>query len=474
VGRHSRGDGWGPGVIPTSLIDIAEAVGGQLVSVADPTAVVVHVCSDTRDVIPGSLFVALEGTRVDGHDFAEAAVASGAVAVLGSRPSGSPMIVVPDVLVALGQLARFHIDRLTDTTVIGVTGSVGKTTAKDLIASVLETDGPTISPPGSFNNELGLPLTVLSADQDTRYLVLEMGARGLGHIEYLCSIAPPDLGVELVVGTAHLSEFGSRAAIANAKAELVRALPPGGTAVLNADDALVQKMAGETSAAVTWFGQSHGAQVSAEGLSFDTLDRARFTLRTPAGSALVEMQFVGGHAVPNALAAAAVGWSLGMDTDAIATALSSATPRSKWRMEVTERSDGLIVINDAYNASPEAVRAALKSLKQIAGNRRSWAVLGEMLELGDQSGAEHDAIGRLVVRLDVQRLVVVGEGAKPMHLAAGLEGSWGRESMFVPDVAGAMAILHEEVRPDDVVLVKASRAAGLEVVAAELLGGDVE
>jgi UDP-N-acetylmuramoyl-tripeptide--D-alanyl-D-alanine ligase len=326
-------------VIPTSLIEIAEAVGGQLVSVADPTAVVVHVCSDTRDVIPGSLFVALEGTRVDGHDFAEAAVAAGAVAVLGSRPSGSPMIVVPDVLVALGQLARFHIDRLTDTTVIGVTGSVGKTTAKDLIASVLETDGPTISPPGSFNNELGLPLTVLSADQDTRYLVLEMGARGLGHIEYLCSIAPPDVGVELVVGTAHLSEFGSRAAIANAKAELVRALPPGGTAVLNADDALVQKMAGETAAAVTWFGQGPGAQVSAEGLSFDALDRARFTLRTPVGSKLVEMQFVGGHAVPNALAAAAVGWSLGMDTDAIATALSSATPRSRWRMEPTQLGD---------------------------------------------------------------------------------------------------------------------------------------
>jgi UDP-N-acetylmuramoyl-tripeptide--D-alanyl-D-alanine ligase len=432
----------------------------------------VHVCSDSRDVSPGSLFVALAGTRVNGHDFAEIAAQAGAVAVLGTRPTEAPTIVVPDVLLALGQLARFHVDRLTETTVVGVTGSVGKTTAKDLIASVLETAGPTISPPGSFNNELGLPLTVLSADRETRFLVLEMGARGVGHIEYLCSIAPPDVGVELVVGSAHLSEFGSRAAIADAKSELVRALPVGGTAVLNADDALVRQMATSTRAKVAWFGQSGEAQVRADELTFDHLDRARFILQTPEGAAPVELQYVGGHAVPNALAAAAVAWSLEVPAERIAAALSAALPRSRWRMEVTERQDGLIVINDAYNASPEAVRAALKSLKQIAGSRRCWAVLGEMRELGESSAAEHDAIGRLVVRLDVQRLVVVGEGARPMHLAAGLEGSWGRESMFVPDVAGALAILRAELRPDDVILVKASRAAGLEVVAAELLGGD--
>ncbi|MCZ3386236.1 MAG: UDP-N-acetylmuramoyl-tripeptide--D-alanyl-D-alanine ligase [Actinomycetia bacterium] len=464
-------------MIRTSLAVIAAAVDGRLVNVAevnvaDPASAVTHVCSDTRDVTPGSLFVALAGTRVDGHDFAAAAVRAGAVAVLGSRPTDAPTIVVPDVLLAHGQLARFHADRLTETTVIAVTGSVGKTTAKDLIAAVLETDGPTISPPGSFNNELGLPLTVLSADDTTRYLVLEMGARGLGHIDYLCSVAPPDVGVELAVGTAHVSEFGSRSAIADAKAELVRALPASGTAVLNADDPLVRSMAAETAAAITWFGLGE-AQIQAEDVTSDHLDRARFILRTPDGSAPVSLQLVGGHAVPNALAAAAVAWSVGIGTRAIAAALSAATPRSKWRMEVTERSDGLIVINDAYNASPEAVKAALKSLKQIAGDRRSWAVLGEMRELGESSVAEHDAIGRLVVRLDVQRLVVVGEGARPMHLAAGLEGSWGRESMFVADVAGAMAILRDELRPDDVVLVKASRAAGLEVVAAELLSGDV-
>ncbi|HUV48957.1 MAG TPA: UDP-N-acetylmuramoyl-tripeptide--D-alanyl-D-alanine ligase [Actinomycetes bacterium] len=459
-------------MIPTTLADVADAAGGRLVDAADDSLEVVGVESDSRKVGPGSLFVALEGTRVDGHDFASRAVAAGALAVLGTRPTGVPTIVVTDVLAALGALARFHVDRLADTTVVAITGSVGKTTAKDLIAAVLEADGPTISPPGSFNNELGLPLTVLSATPDTRYLVLEMGARGRGHIDYLCSIAPPHIGVELMVGTAHLSEFGSREAIADAKAELVRALPETGTAILNADDDLVRDMANQTPAPVLWFGRHPGSQVSADNIEYDALDRASFTLTTPRGKAPVSLMLVGGHAVPNALAAAAVGSAVGMDTAAIGDALSAAAPRSRWRMEITERADGLVVINDAYNASPESMRAALKSLKNIAGKRRSWAVLGEMLELGESSMAEHDAIGRLVVRLDVQRLVVVGEGARPMHLAAGLEGSWGQESVFVPDVESAVALLCDEVRPDDVVLVKASRAAGLEAVAARLLDGE--
>jgi UDP-N-acetylmuramoyl-tripeptide--D-alanyl-D-alanine ligase len=460
-------------MIPTSLREVALVIGGQLVDVPDPDAQISHVCSDTREVAQGSLFVALEGTRVDGHDFASVACSAGAVAVLGARPTGVPTIVVDDVLVALGQLARFHIDRLPATTVIAITGSMGKTTAKDLTAAVLETAGQTISPPGSFNNELGLPLTVLSADHQTRYLVLEMGARGPGHIDYLCSVAPPSIGVELAVGTAHVSEFGSREAIAAAKAELVRALPESGVAVLNADDPLVRAMADETDASVTWFGSGVDAQVRATNVTADERDRAAFTLVTPEGSADVALQLVGSHAVPNALAAAAVGWSVGMSAESVGSALSQASPRSRWRMEVNERTDGLVVINDAYNASPESVRAALKSLKHIADGRRCWAVLGEMRELGDRSQAEHDAIGRLVVRLDVQRLVVVGEGARPMHLAAGLEGSWGQESMFVPDVAAALALLRAEVRPDDVVLVKASRAAGLEVLATELLDGAV-
>jgi UDP-N-acetylmuramoyl-tripeptide--D-alanyl-D-alanine ligase len=354
-------------------------------------------------------------------------------------------------------------------TVIAITGSVGKTTAKDMTADVLAGSGPTVSPPGSFNNELGLPLTVLEADESTRFLVLEMGARGKGHIAHLCGVAPPSIGVELGVGTAHIGEFGSQEAIADSKAELVESLPADGTAILNADDGQVTAMAARTAAPVLWFGLSAPAQVAAATISPDARDRAAFDLVTPHGSAPVQLRYVGAHAVPNALAAAAVGVAVGLQASEIAESLSAAQPRSRWRMEVVERSDGLIVINDAYNASPESVRAALKSLKQIAKGRRCWAVLGEMRELGDLSVAEHDAIGRLVVRLDVQRLVVVGEAARPMHQAAGLEGSWGQESMFVPDAESAISLLREQVRADDVILVKASRAAGLDAIATALL-----
>lgn len=455
-------------MIPTSLPEAALAVDGSLVA-GEPGEFITSVTSDSRAVEPGALFVALVGEHSDGHDFAAAAFTAGAVAVLGTRPTAGPTIVVDDVLIALGRLARHHVERLTGLTVVAITGSVGKTTAKDLTADVLAADGITVSPPGSFNNELGLPLTVLQADASTRYLVLEMGARSKGHIAYLCSVAPPNIGVELGVGTAHIGEFGSREAIAESKAELVEALTSEGTAILNRDDELVVDMADHTSASVVWFGQSAHAQVRAVEVTPDERDRAAFTLQVPGDHAQVQLQYVGSHAVPNALAAAAVGVAVGMGAQAIGLALSHATPRSRWRMEVTERADGVLVINDAYNASPEAVKAALKSLKQIAQGRRCWAVLGEMRELGEQSRAEHDAIGRLAVRLDVQRLVVVGEAARPIHQAAGLEGSWGQESMFVSDVSAAVALLHEQLLPGDVVLVKASRAAGLEFVVNELL-----
>ena len=451
-----------------TLGEVASAAGGRLVG-GDPSTVVTAVVSDSRSVSTGALFIALVGERADGHDFAVAAVEDGAVAVLGTRVTEAPTVVVTDVLQALGRLARFHVDRLPHLTVVGITGSVGKTTAKDLTAAVLEAAGPTVSPPGSFNNELGLPLTALQATADTRFLILEMGARGRGHIRYLCEVAPPAIGVELGVGAAHLGEFGSIQAIADSKAELVEALPASGTAILNRDDHLVAGMAQRTKATPLWFGHTGGSDVTARDVRTDRLDRAAFMLHTAHGSAPVELQYVGAHAVSNALAAAAVALAAGVDTASIAKALTLAAPRSRWRMEVTERPDGLVVINDAYNASPESMRAALKSLKTIAAGRRCWAVLGEMRELGDRSVAEHDAIGRLAVRLDVQRLVVVGEGARPIHQAAGLEGSWGQESMFVPDVEGALALLRAEVRSDDVVLMKASRVVGLEVVASELL-----
>jgi UDP-N-acetylmuramoyl-tripeptide--D-alanyl-D-alanine ligase len=462
-------------VIALSLAEIAAATGGT-VDGADPGLLVEGpVVVDSREVSAGALFVAVPGERVDGHDFAAAAVERGARAVLATRPVGVPAVVAPDTVEALGALAGVVVRRLTaqhDLLVVGVTGSQGKTSTKDLIAAVLETHGTTIAPPGSFNNEIGLPLTALRAEPATRYLVMEMGARGLGHIRYLCEIAPPRIGVVLNVGVAHVGEFGSREVIAQAKGELVEALPADGTAVLNADDPLVAAMASRTAARVLTFGLRPDADVHAADVSLDPEGRPRFTLRTPDGTAPVALGLHGLHHVANALAAAAVAAVAGMPATAIAAALSAATPRSRWRMEVTTRPDGVTVVNDAYNANPDSMRAALEALVAIAGPRRSWAVLGEMRELGESSAAEHEAVGRLVADMDITRLVVVGDGARATHAGAVAARTWTPGStapVFVDDVAGAAELLSRELAPEDVVLVKASRAAGLEKVAAALL-----
>jgi UDP-N-acetylmuramoyl-tripeptide--D-alanyl-D-alanine ligase len=455
-------------LISATVAEVAAAVGGSLTDGATGVKRITDVTSDSRLVTPGSLFVALEGTRVDGHDFAAAAISSGAVAVLAAHPIGAPAIVVDDVIWALGRLARFQADQLAHVTVVAITGSVGKTTTKDLLAHLLSRMGPTVAPPGSFNNELGLPLTVLAADDATRYLILEMGARAEGNIAYLCEVAPPTIGVELGVGSAHLGEFGTRDSIARAKAELVAALPHGGVAVLNADDQRVAAMAALTPARVVTFGSSAGAEVHSDGMELDDRDRPSFNLVTPDGSARVKMQLSGSHLVTNALAAATVAWVLGMRTDEVAAGLSSARPESKWRMEIVERPDGVTIVNDAYNASPESMQAALKSVQHMAQGRRTWAILGEMRELGADSAAEHEAIGRLAVRLEFKRLVVVGEQARPMYTAALAEGSVGEEPVFTPDVESASELVLSEIRAGDIVLVKASRAVGLERVATAL------
>ena len=457
-------------MIDLTLAEVAAAVGGVLADATDPDAMVTGpVTVDSRRVVPGGLFVAVAGEHHDGHDFAASAVASGAVAVLAARPVGVPAVVVDDVVAGLGRLAGAVRRRLPGLHVVGITGSSGKTSTKDLLAQLLERLGPTVAPPGNYNNEIGLPLTVLAADPTTRFLVLEMGARGLGHIRELTDIAVPDVGVVLNVGTAHVGEFGSQAAIAAAKGELVEALPERGLAVLNADDPLVRPMAGRTAARVVRYGESDAADVRAVDVALDERGRPRFELVSAAGRAVVAMRLVGEHQVSNALAAAAVALDAGAPLDAVAEALTEAEPRSRWRMEVVERPDGVTVVNDAYNANPESVRAALKALVALAGDRRSWAVLGEMGELGAEHIAAHDTIGRLAVRLNVDKLLVVGAGAKAMHLGAGMEGSWDDESVFVTDVDAAVALLREQLRPGDVVLVKASRAAGLERVAAALL-----
>ncbi|MFJ6630289.1 UDP-N-acetylmuramoyl-tripeptide--D-alanyl-D-alanine ligase [Streptomyces sp. NPDC091376] len=467
-------------MIALSLAEIAEIVGGRPYDIPDPSVCVTGpVVRDSREIESGSLFAAFVGERVDGHDYAADVVAAGAVAVLASRPVGVPAIVVDDVRAALGALARAVVERL-GATLVALTGSAGKTSTKDLIAQVLQRKAPTVWTPGSLNNEIGLPLTALSATEETRFLVLEMGARGIGHIRYLAGLTPPRVGVVLNVGTAHIGEFGGREQIAEAKGELVESLPAaeeGGVAVLNADDPLVRAMASRTKARLVFFGESDEADVRAENVRLMPSGQPAFRLRTPSGCSDVTLRLYGEHHVSNALAAAAVAHELGMSVDEIATALSEAGTLSRWRMEVTERTDGVTVVNDAYNANPESMRAALRALAAMgaaaqAAGGRTWAVLGPMAELGGESLAEHDAVGRLAVRLNVSKLVAVGgREASWLQLGAYNEGSWGEESVHVSDTQAAVELLRRELRPGDVVLVKASRSAGLERIAEALLAG---
>ncbi|MEV8306000.1 UDP-N-acetylmuramoyl-tripeptide--D-alanyl-D-alanine ligase [Streptomyces flavidovirens] len=460
-------------MIALSLAEIAGITGGQSHDIPDSGLKVTGpVVIDSREVRPGSLFAAFAGERVDGHDYAEQAVASGATAVLATRPVGVPAIVVDNVTEALGALARAVVERL-GTKVVALTGSAGKTSTKDLIAQLLERKAPTVWTPGSLNNEIGLPLTALRATEETEHLVLEMGARGIGHIRYLTELTPPHIGLVLNVGTAHIGEFGGREQIAEAKGEMVEALPSadaGGVAVLNADDQLVRAMASRTKARVLLFGEAAEADVRAENVRLTGNGQPAFSLHTPTGCSDVTMRLYGEHHVSNALAAAAVAHELGMSVDEIATALSEAGTLSRWRMEVTERPDGVTVVNDAYNANPESMRAALRALAAMGTGRRTWAVLGQMAELGDDSLAEHDAVGRLAVRLNVSKLVAVGgREAAWLQLGAYNEGSWGEESVHVSDAQAAVDLLRSELRPGDVVLVKASRSVGLERVAQALL-----
>ncbi|MGW1068479.1 UDP-N-acetylmuramoyl-tripeptide--D-alanyl-D-alanine ligase [Streptomyces aureus] len=462
-------------MIALSLAEIAAVVGGQTYDIPDPELQVTGpVVRDSREVESGSLFVAFVGERVDGHDYAEAVIEAGAAAVLASRPVGVPAVVVDDVQTALGALARHVVERL-GATLVALTGSAGKTSTKDLIAQVLGSKAPTVFTPGSLNNEIGLPLTALSATEETKFLVLEMGARGIGHIRYLTELTPPRIGLVLNVGTAHIGEFGGREQIAQAKGELVESLPEDGAAILNADDPLVRAMASRTKARVILFGESGEADVRAENVRLTESGQPSFSLRTPSGCSDVTMRLYGEHHVSNALAAAAVAHELGMSADEIARALSEAGSLSRWRMEVTERPDGVTVVNDAYNANPESMRAALRALAAMGKGRRTWAVLGQMAELGDEALAEHDAVGRLAVRLNVGKLVAVGgREASWLQLGAYNEGSWGEESVHVSDAQAAVDLLRSELRPGDVVLVKASRSVGLERVALALLADGTE
>jgi UDP-N-acetylmuramoyl-tripeptide--D-alanyl-D-alanine ligase len=498
-------------MIDLTVARIAEIVGGTLADISPQAAAERHVTGtvefDSRAVGPGGLFLALPGARSDGHDHAASAVAAGAAAVLAARPVGVPAIVVspepsqnaasragvlehdPDgsgaaVLAALARLAAAVAAELVagGLRIIGITGSSGKTSTKDLVAAVLSPLGEVVAPPGSFNNELGHPWTVLRATRSTDFLVLEMSARHPGNIAELAAIAPPAIGVVLNVGTAHLGEFGSREAIARTKAELPQAVPSSGVVILNADDPAVAAMADATKltgARVVRVSRTGPSDIWAGPVTLDELARPTFTLRVRgharADSVEVSLGVYGDHQVSNALCAAAVALECGAGIEQVAASLAGTGPVSRHRMQVTTRADGVTVIDDAYNANPDSMRAGLQALAWIAQGsaakptekRRSWAVLGEMAELGEDAITEHDRIGRLAVRLDVSRLVVVGSGRSmsAMHHGAVMEGSWGAEAVSVADGDAALALLRAELRPGDVVLVKASNAAGLGALA---------
>jgi UDP-N-acetylmuramoyl-tripeptide--D-alanyl-D-alanine ligase len=459
-------------VIALRLSEIAQITGGEMfpaVTVTGPAAadplVDGPVVTDSREAADGSLYVARIGEERDGHQFVGAARSQGAVAALTSHPVADlPSVVVRDVQAAFVSLAHALAVRNVKAVVIGITGSSGKTSTKDLLWSVLQRQGETVANIGSLNSEVGVPLTICRITPTTAYLVLEMGSRGIGHIKYLTAVAQPQIGVVLNVGTAHVGEFGSREAIGIAKAELVQALPATGFAVLNADDPIVWAMASQTRAHVIGVGESAEAAVRALDISLDHQGCPSFTLATDQGSVAVVLRLHGEHQVGNALAVAAVALSVGMSLAEVAAALGDARPLSRWRMEVRERADGVTIINDAYNANPDSMRAALKALSAMSHGRRTWAVLGEMRELGHESAGEHDALGRLAIRLGVSRLVAVGEGTEPIDSGARDEGAGDpgeQESTWVPDIGAAYELLRTHLAPGDVVLVKSSRDAGL-------------
>ncbi len=495
-------------MIALTAAEIADITNGRLA--ADPGITPDSVVTDSREATAGSLYVAKPGENADGHDFVGAAFDRGAVLALVEREvadaagTNYPAVVVEDAVLAMGALAAESVRRIRASraaagaafTVIGITGSAGKTTTKDLLAGIFAAagaEGATVAPQGSYNGEIGVPLTVFKADFDTRFLVIEMGATGIGHIQYLADMVRPEIGVVLGVGSAHAGEFGGVENIAVAKGELVEALPAGGTAVLNLDDSRVAAMAARTRARVLGYtsraagmGQGTSVQadvaqanvVRAEGVELNAEGHPEFDLylpadraphgETPQGSTPhgetryhVAAKLIGAHHMANLLAAAAAAHAAGIPGAQIAASLSAQAAASRWRMERTERPDGVTVINDAYNANPESMRAALRTLAELGQGRRTWAVLGAMLELGPDSIREHIAVGTQVVRLNISRLVVVGREARSLYVSAVNEGSWGDECVFAETADEAYELLQAELQPGDLVLFKSSNGIGL-------------
>jgi UDP-N-acetylmuramoyl-tripeptide--D-alanyl-D-alanine ligase len=453
---------------PRTLGELAAAAGGAP-DRAPADAVVTRVVADSRGELDGALFVALAGERTDGHDHVDQAIAGGAVAALVSRPGpfAGPVIRVADTADALRALAASERAAF-EGPVVGITGSTGKTCTKDFTAAVLASRFKVHASERSFNTEVGVPLTILNAPAGAEALVLEMGSRGIGHIATLCETARPTVGVVTNVGPAHLGMFGSLENVARAKGELVEALAAGGVAVLNADDPAVSGFAARTAARVVTFGVGPGAEVRGLDVALDPDARAAFVLHSGGEEAGLELAVPGEHMVSNALAAAATGLALGLSVAECAAALKGATV-SDWRMEVHDRPDGVRILNDAYNANPASMAAALKAARWMSRGRRCVAVLGEMAELGDAATEEHDRLGDLVARLGIEELVTVGEVGRVIARGAVREGIEPEHVRECADAAEALAAVRELLRPGDVVVVKASRVAGLERVALGLL-----
>lgn len=442
---------------------IAEAVSGRVVG--NDVPVTGPVVTDSREAQAGSLYVARRGESADGHAFVSGAVERGAVAVIVEHEvdevdEAVAQIVVEDSTEALGALARAHVTKLRssgDLDVIAMTGSVGKTTTKDLLLQIMSEDGPTVAPKLSFNNEVGLPLTVLLADESTRHLVLEMGASGPGHITYLTDIVAPDVAIELCVGHAHVGGFGGFEGVAAAKAELIKGTRPGGPVILNTDDPNVEAMAPLATGRVIRFSASGNerADVLARDVRLDRADRASFTLVTPEGEAPIDLKIVGRHHVANALAAAAGALTLGMSLQTVATVLSRARALSPHRMDVHElRVDGtdLTLIDDSYNANLDSMRAGIAALASIGRDSQRIAVLGEMLELGEDSQSLHQQVGALIADAGVDTLI--GLGADAHYYLEGAPDVLNREVAADPQNAARLALEHAE--DGAVVLVKGS------------------
>ena len=456
-------------MIALTLAELAAAVDGVLELTAGATSTDLisgSAQTDSRLVGAGSIFFAMSGEVTDGHLFAASAMENGAAVLIVERPLPIPVsqVVVHDSLTALAELARVVVARVRTAgqlKVVGITGSNGKTTTKNMLRAVLATAGATVASPGSFNNQVGAPLTMLGIDQNTRFLVIEMGASGFGEIARTVAIAMPDISVVLKVGLAHAGEFGGIEATRRAKAEILTELPADAVAVLNMDDERVASMAALTAARALWFGLDARADVNADDLRA-TSTGTSFTLVIGTVRRPVQLRILGEHHVMNALATLAVAHELGIDLDIAIGALEAVERAERWRMEVLRRADGIVVINDAYNASPDSMSAALKTLAQITEpGQRSIAILGEMAELGEYADEEHDRIGRLVVRLNIQKLIVVGHGARHIHNAAGLEGSWDGESVLVGTADEAYDRIRDDLRAGDIVLVKSSKSANL-------------